>query len=134
VDGWFDTGDVATIDADGFMQITDRTKDIIKSGGEWISSIALENIAIAHPDVAEAAVIGIQHTRWLARPLLVIVPKSGAAQSRDALLAWFRGKVADWWIPNDVVFISQLPHTATGKLQKNALREQFRSYSFLPAE
>jgi 3-(methylthio)propionyl---CoA ligase len=133
-DGWFDTGDIATIDADGFMQITDRSKDIIKSGGEWISSIALENIAVGHPDVAEAAVIGIHHPRWIERPLLVVVPKAGAPQSRDAMLAWFRGKVADWWIPNDVIFVSELPHTATGKLKKSTLREQFHGYCFPAAE
>jgi fatty-acyl-CoA synthase len=129
-DGWFDTGDVATIDADGYMQITDRTKDVIKSGGEWISSIALENIAVGHPDVAEAAVIGIAHPRWLERPLLVVVPRPGTVLSRETILAWFRGKVVDWWIPDDVVFVGELPHTATGKLKKTALREQFRDYSF----
>jgi len=133
-DGWFDTGDVATIDPEGFMQITDRTKDIIKSGGEWISSIALENIAVGHPDVAEAAVIGIHHPRWLERPLLVVVPKPGAPQSRDVMLAWFRGKVADWWIPDDVIYVSELPLTATGKLKKSTFREQFRGYSFPAAE
>jgi len=132
-DGWFDTGDVATIDPDGYMQITDRTKDVIKSGGEWISSIALENMAVGHPDVAEAAVIGIAHPHWGERPLLVVVLQTGTTLSRKAMLDWFRGKVADWWIPEEVLFVSELPHTATGKLKKTALREQFRDYRF-PAE
>ena len=127
-DGWFPTGDVATIDADGFMQITDRSKDVIKSGGEWISSIDLENLAVAHPDVAEAAVIGIFHPKWDERPLLVIVKKPGAAVTKEDLLKFFDGKIAKWWMPDDVAFVDQLPHTATGKLLKTKLREDFKDY------
>ncbi len=127
-DGWFDTGDVATIDAFGYMQITDRAKDVIKSGGEWISSIDLENLAVGHPDVAEAAVIGIAHPKWDERPLLVVVPKSGTNPTRESLLAYMEGKIAKWWMPDDVVFIPEIPHTATGKIQKMALRDQFRDY------
>jgi 3-(methylthio)propionyl---CoA ligase len=127
-EGWFPTGDVATIDADGYMQITDRSKDVIKSGGEWISSIELENIAIAHPAVAEAAVIGIRHARWDERPLLVVQKKPGAQLSREELLDFYRDKVAKWWIPDDVVFVETLPHTATGKLLKTRLREDFASH------
>jgi len=129
-DGWFETGDVATIDARGYVAITDRTKDVIKSGGEWISSIDLENTAVAHPGVAEAAVIGAHHPRWAERPLLCVVLHPGAALTREELLAWFEGKVAKWWIPDDVVFVEELPHTATGKLSKKDLRERFRDYRF----
>jgi fatty-acyl-CoA synthase len=128
-DGWFDTGDVATIDADGFMKITDRSKDVIKSGGEWISSIELENIAVNHPAVTEAAVIGVAHPKWQERPLLVIVPAEADAIDRATMLAWFDGKVASWWVPDDVAFVDKLPHTATGKLKKTALREQFADYT-----
>jgi len=128
VDGWFPTGDVATIDEDGFMQITDRSKDVIKSGGEWISSIDLENIAVSHPQVAEAACIACSHPKWTERPLIVAVLKPGATVTREELLAHFEGKVAKWRIPDDVVFAEELPHTATGKLQKVRLREQFRDY------
>jgi fatty-acyl-CoA synthase len=124
-DGWFPTGDVATIDADGYMQITDRSKDVIKSGGEWISSIELENIAMAHPAVAEAAVVGVRHARWDERPLLIVQIKADAAVTRDDLLAFYEDKVAKWWIPDDVVFVPSLPHTATGKLLKTQLREEF---------
>jgi fatty-acyl-CoA synthase len=131
-DGWFPTGDVATIDADGFMQITDRSKDVIKSGGEWISSIELENIAVAHPAIAEAAVIGVPHPKWDERPVVVAVKKQGAEVTREALLAFYEGKVAKWMIPDDVVFVAELPHTATGKLSKLTLREQFKDYR-LPA-
>ena len=127
-DGWFPTGDVATIDPDGFMQITDRSKDVIKSGGEWISSIDLENLALAHPDVAEAAVIGIVHPKWDERPLLIVVKKAGAVVSKDDLLKFFEGKIAKWWMPDDVAFVDQLPHTATGKLLKTKLREDFKDY------
>jgi len=127
-DGWFDTGDVATIDPLGFMAITDRTKDVIKSGGEWISSIELENHAIGHPGVAEAAVIGVAHPKWGERPLLVVVLKEGKDVGRDELLSWFEGKVVGWWIPNDVAFVDELPHTATGKVRKVELREQFIDY------
>jgi acyl-CoA synthetase (AMP-forming)/AMP-acid ligase II len=126
--GWFPTGDVAAIDADGFMFITDRSKDVIKSGGEWISSIELENIAIAHPAVHEAAVIACRHPKWDERPLLVVVPKPGATISRAELLAFFEGRVAKWQIPDDVVVVAELPHTATGKLQKLKLREQFKDH------
>lgn len=127
-EGFFDTGDVATIDALGYMQITDRAKDVIKSGGEWISSIDVENIAVGHPDVAEAAVIGIVHPKWDERPLLVIVPKEGRSPTRQDLLSFMEGKIAKWWMPDDVVFVDAIPHTATGKIQKLALREQFKDY------
>lgn len=126
--GFFDTGDVGTIDPAGYMLITDRSKDVIKSGGEWISSIELENLAIGHPDVAEAAVIGVAHPKWDERPLLVIVPKPGREPSREAMLAFMTGKVAKWWLPDDVVLVEEIPHTATGKIQKTALRELFRDY------
>ncbi len=127
-DGFFDTGDVATMDPHGYMQITDRAKDVIKSGGEWISSIDLENLAIGHPSVAEAAVVGVKHPKWDERPLLVIVLKQGESASRDDILAFMRGKIANWWMPDDVVFVKDIPHTATGKILKTALREQFRDY------
>jgi acyl-CoA synthetase (AMP-forming)/AMP-acid ligase II len=126
--GFFDTGDVATIDADGYMQITDRAKDVIKSGGEWISSIDLENLAIGHPDVAEAAVIGVAHSKWDERPLLVIVIKDGRQLSRDDLLQFMAGKIAKWCLPDDVQFVADIPHTATGKINKLQLRELFKSY------
>jgi fatty-acyl-CoA synthase len=132
VDGWFPTGDVATIDADGYLRLTDRAKDVIKSGGEWISSIELENIAIGHPGVMEAAVIGVRHAKWDERPLLVVVKKPGADVTREALLDFYAGRTAKWWTPDDVVFVDALPHTATGKLSKRTLREQFRDY-VLPA-
>jgi fatty-acyl-CoA synthase len=125
---WFPTGDVATIDPDGYMQITDRSKDVIKTGGEWISSIDLENTAVAHPAVAEAAVISVAHPKWDERPLLVVVKKQGEQVSRDELLEFYQGKVAKWWIPDDVVFVDELPHTATGKLLKTKLREDFKDY------
>jgi fatty-acyl-CoA synthase len=121
-EGYLDTGDIATIDTHGYMRITDRAKDLIKSGGEWISSVALENAAAGHPAVAEAAAIAVPHTRWGERPLLVAVPKADAAPTREALLAFLKGKFADWWLPDDVVFIDELPHTATGKVDKKALR------------
>ncbi len=127
-DGWFPTGDVATIDADGYMRITDRSKDVIKSGGEWISSIDLENAAMAHPAVAEAAVIGVAHPKWDERPLLVVVKKPGAEVTREELLAFYQGRVAKWSIPDDVVFVDALPHTATGKLLKIKLRDEFRDH------
>jgi fatty-acyl-CoA synthase len=126
--GWFPTGDVATIDADGFMQITDRSKDVIKSGGEWISSIDLENIAMAHPQVHEAAVIALPHPKWDERPLLVVVAKPGTNPTRDDLLAFYEGRIAKWQIPDDVVFVAELPHTATGKLQKLKLRELLKDH------
>jgi len=127
-DGWFDTGDVATIDPAGYMAITDRTKDVIKSGGEWISSIELENTVMGHPAVAEAAVIGVAHPKWTERPLLVVVKAEGQDVSKEELLAYYDGKVATWWIPNDVEFIDALPHTATGKIKKIELRKQFTDY------
>ncbi|MBT8091709.1 MAG: long-chain-fatty-acid--CoA ligase [Gammaproteobacteria bacterium] len=129
-DGWFDTGDVATIDPQGYMAITDRTKDVIKSGGEWISSIDLENAAMGHEAVAQAAVIGIAHPKWTERPLLVVVRAEGKDISKDDMLAYLKGKVADWWIPNDVVFVDELPYTATGKVKKIELRRQFSDYAF----
>jgi acyl-CoA synthetase (AMP-forming)/AMP-acid ligase II len=132
-DGWFPTGDVGTIDPDGYLQITDRSKDVIKSGGEWISSIELENVAMGHPAVAEAAVIGVHHPKWNERPLLVVVKRPGAEVTREALLAYYQDKVAKWWIPDDVVFVEQLPHTATGKLSKLTLRQQFRDFTLAPA-
>jgi fatty-acyl-CoA synthase len=127
-DGWFPTGDVATLDEDGFVQITDRSKDVIKSGGEWISSIDIENFAIAHPAVAEAAVIGVAHPKWAERPLLVVVRKSGQDVGREQLLGFLRDKIAKWWLPDDVVFVESLPHTATGKLSKLTLRQQLKDY------
>ena len=127
--GWFPTGDVATIDGDGYMQITDRSKDVIKSGGEWISSIELENMAVGHPAVAEAAVIGVRHPKWDERPLLIVVRKPGASVTREELLDYLRDKVAKWWLPDDVAFVESLPHTATGKLLKTKLREEFREHS-----
>jgi fatty-acyl-CoA synthase len=127
-DGWFDTGDVATMDQYGYMQITDRSKDVIKSGGEWISSIDLENLAVGHPKIAEAAVIGIKHPKWDERPLLVIVLKKGETATKEELLGFMQGKIAKWWMPDDVVFVDEIPHTATGKIQKLKLREQFKDY------
>jgi 3-(methylthio)propionyl---CoA ligase len=127
-DGWFPTGDVATIDEEGYIQITDRSKDVIKSGGEWISSIELENVAVAHPAVAEAAVIGVHHPKWDERPLLIVQKKPGASLTREELLAFYQDKVAKWWIPDDVVFVEGLPHTATGKLLKTKLRDDFQKH------
>jgi fatty-acyl-CoA synthase len=127
-DGWFPTGDVATIDPDGYMQITDRSKDVIKSGGEWISSIDLENIAVAHPAIAEAAVIGVKHPKWDERPVVVAVKKPGQDVSKDDLLKFYEGKIAKWWMPDDVLFVPELPHTATGKLSKLTLRQQLKDY------
>jgi fatty-acyl-CoA synthase len=127
-EGYFDTGDVATIDPDGYMQITDRAKDVIKSGGEWISSIDLENLAVGHPDVAEAAVIGVHHPKWDERPLLVIVKKEGREPQPNEILRFMDGKIAKWWMPDDVQFVGEIPHTATGKINKLKLREAFRDY------
>ncbi|MDP1894978.1 MAG: 3-(methylthio)propionyl-CoA ligase [Hydrogenophaga sp.] len=126
--GWFPTGDVATIDADGFMQITDRSKDVIKSGGEWISSIDVENIAMAHPAVAMAACVGMKHPKWDERPIVVVVKKPGAEVSRDELLAFYEGKIAKWQVPDDVVFVDAIPLGATGKMQKMTLRQQLKDY------
>jgi fatty-acyl-CoA synthase len=133
-DGYFDTGDVSTIDCYGYMQITDRAKDVIKSGGEWISSIDLENLAIGHPKVAEAAVIGVKHPKWDERPLLVIVLKKDQSASRDDILRFMQGKIASWWMPDEVVFVDEIPHTATGKILKTELRDRFRDYVLPNAE
>jgi acyl-CoA synthetase (AMP-forming)/AMP-acid ligase II len=127
-EGWFDTGDIATIDPDGYMQITDRAKDLIKSGGEWISSIDLENLAVGHPSVAEAAAIAVAHPKWGERPLLVVVRKSDATVDAEEIRDYLRNRVADWWLPDTIVFAEALPHTATGKIQKSKLREQYRDY------
>ena len=134
LDGWFPTGDVATLDRDGFMQITDRAKDVIKSGGEWISSIELENIAMGHPAVAEAAALGMAHAKWDERPLLVVVRKAGRDVSREEILAQYPGKVAKFCIPDDVLFVEEIPHTATGKISKLQLREQLREYRWPSAD
>jgi fatty-acyl-CoA synthase len=131
-DGWFRTGDVVTIDPSGYIEIVDRAKDVIKSGGEWISSIELENIAVGHPAVQEAAVIGAHHPKWDERPLLLVVAKEGGRPSREELLAWYDGKVAKWWVPDDVVFVDSLPHTATGKLLKTELKRRYADH-ILPA-
>ena len=128
VDGWFPTGDVATIDADGFMQITDRSKDVIKSGGEWISSIDIENVAMAHPAVAMAACVGMFHPKWDERPIVVVVKKPGQEVTREELLAFYEGKVAKWQTPDDVVFVDAIPLGATGKMLKTKLREQLKEY------
>ncbi len=127
-DGWFATGDVCTIDPDSYIEITDRAKDVIKSGGEWISSIELENVAVGHPDVAEAAVIGIAHPKWDERPLLVVVRAEGSEVDGESILEYMNGKIAKWWMPDEVAFVDEIPHTATGKIQKLALREQFREF------
>ena len=128
--GWFRTGDVVTIDEDGYVQIVDRSKDVIKSGGEWISSIELENIAVGHGDVAEAAVIGLDHDKWGERPLLVVVKSDGGAADAAEILKIYDGKVAKFCIPDAVEFVDELPHTATGKIQKMTLRERFADYRF----
>ena len=127
-EGWFDTGDVATVDPNGYMQITDRAKDVIKSGGEWISSIDIENLAVGHPEVAEAAVIGVAHPKWDERPLLIVIAKEGCAPTRDSVLKFMDGKIAKWWMPDDVQVVKEIPHTATGKINKVKLREAFRDY------
>jgi fatty-acyl-CoA synthase len=127
-EGYFPTGDVGTIDPDGYLQLVDRAKDVIKSGGEWISSIDLENAATGHPAVGEAAVIGVPHPKWQERPLLLVVPRSGHTATREEVLDYLSGRVAKWWLPNDVVFVDELPHTATGKVLKVALREKFRDH------
>jgi len=127
-EGFFDTGDVSTIDRHGYMQVTDRAKDVIKSGGEWISSIDLENLAVGHPKVAEAAVIGVKHPKWDERPLLVIVLKKDQAATREDILRFMQGKIASWWMPDEVVFVDEIPHTATGKIQKTVLRERFKNF------
>ncbi|MBP8272639.1 MAG: long-chain-fatty-acid--CoA ligase [Sphaerotilus sp.] len=129
-DGWFDTGDIANIDPLGFMQITDRAKDVIKSGGEWISSIEVENVAVGCPGVAEAAVIGLPHPKWSERPLLVVRRAAGSTVSADEVLGFLDGKIARWWMPSGVEFVDAIPHTATGKIQKMDLRKQFKDYVF----
>jgi fatty-acyl-CoA synthase len=127
-DGWFDTGDVALIHPDGSVQLTDRTKDVIKSGGEWISSVDLENAAVAHPEVAEAAAIGVPHPRWDERPILVVVRKPGSTVSGEELCRFLSDKVAKWWLPDAVEFVDEIPHTASGKISKKDLRDQYASY------
>ncbi|MBV1917541.1 MAG: AMP-binding protein, partial [Sphingomonadaceae bacterium] len=128
-DGWFDTGDVATIDVHGFMQITDRTKDVIKSGGEWISSVELENAAMGHPGVAEAAAIGIAHPRWDERPILIVVRKADSDVSEQELTSFLSTKVAKWWLPDAILFVGEIPHTGTGKISKKDLRAQYADYA-----
>ena len=127
-EGWMRTGDVGTIDPDGHLRLTDRTKDLIKWGGEWISSIELENAAIGHPEVAEAAAIGVAHPKWTERPLLLIVPQAGAELDGEEITEFLKDKVAKWWLPDDILFVEALPHTATGKIHKLRLREQYRDY------
>jgi acyl-CoA synthetase (AMP-forming)/AMP-acid ligase II len=127
-DGWFNTNDVATIDSEGYMQIVDRKKDVIKSGGEWISSIDLEDLALRHPDVAQAAVIGVPHPKWDERPLLLVTAAPGATPDKDDILAFFKGKIANWWTPDEVLVVDSLPIGGTGKIQKGELREQYSDY------
>ena len=131
-DGWFATGDVATIDPNGYIHLVDRSKDVIKSGGEWISSIALENIAVSHPDVAEAAVINARHERWMERPLLLVVPREGRTPDKASVMKLYDGTVAKWWLPDDMIVVDELPHTATGKLNKLALRQAYGNYLVKP--
>ena len=126
-DGWFDTGDVATLDAQGYMNIVDRAKDVIKSGGEWISSIDVENIAIGHDAVAECAVVGVPHPKWDERPLLLVVLNPGASLTKEAMLEYLADKIVKWWMPDEVLFVEELPHTPTGKLLKRQLRDQYQS-------
>ena len=126
--GFFPTGDVATIDPDGYLQLVDRAKDVIKSGGEWISSIDLEKTANSHPGVAESAVIGIAHPKWQERPLLLVVRRAGSTVQIEEIMDHLAARIAKWWLPDDVVFVDSLPHTATGKLLKTKLREQFREH------
>jgi len=133
-EGWFRTGDMCAIDPDGYLRITDRAKDVIKSGGEWISSIDLENAAMGHPDVAEAAVIGLPHPKWSERPLLIVVPKEGRRPTKEGLIAFLSGRMAKWMLPDDVVFTEELPHTATGKLLKTKLRETYREHRLLTVD
>ena len=125
-----DVGQAATVDADAYMRITDRSKDVIKSGGEWISSIDLENLAVGHPKVLEAAVIGVHHPKWDERPLLIVQLKPDQKATREEILQYMDGKIAKWWMPDDVQFVDGIPHTATGKILKTALRDQFKDYTF----
>jgi fatty-acyl-CoA synthase len=129
-DGYFDTGDVATVQKDSYMRITDRSKDVIKSGGEWISSIDLENLAVGHPKIAEAAVIGMHHPKWDERPLLIVQVKQGQTVTKEEILKFMEGKIAKWWMPDDVQFVEEIPHTATGKIKKTDLRTKFKDYRF----
>ena len=133
-DSWFDTGDIAKIYPNGFLQLTDRAKDVVKSGGEWISSMDLENEAMGCPGIKEAAVIGAYHPKWDERPLLVVVCEEGQSPSRDDVLAYLAEKVVKWWLPDDVVFVDELPHTATGKVQKVTLRQQYKDYKLPTVE
>jgi fatty-acyl-CoA synthase len=128
VDGWLRTGDVATVDSDGYIRIVDRTKDLVKSGGEWISSVELEGLIMAHPDVAEAAVIAVVHPKWDERPLACVVLRQGATLTREDILNHLEGKVARWWLPDDVVFIEEVPKTSVGKFDKKVLRERFKDH------
>ena len=127
-DGYFQTGDIATIDGEGYLQLVDRAKDVIKSGGEWISSIEVENAAMAHPAVAEAAIIGVSHPKWQERPLLLVVKRPGLEIDRQGMLDFLAARIAKWWLPDDVLFVAELPRTATGKVLKTRLREQYRQY------
>jgi fatty-acyl-CoA synthase len=127
-EGWFRTGDVATLDPQGVMQIVDRSKDVIKSGGEWISSIDLENAALGHPDVAHAAVIGVVHPKWDERPLLIVVPEKGKHPQPNEIIDYLKDKIAKWWLPDDVQFVDEIPLTATGKISKLDLRKRFADY------
>ena len=128
-DGWFRTGDVVTIDAEGYVKITDRTKDLIKSGGEWISSVDVENALMGHPKIKEAAVIAIPHTRWVERPLACIVLEDEASLTPDDVRVYLLERFAKWWLPDVIKFISEIPRTSTGKFQKTTLREMFKDYS-----
>ena len=128
--GWFETGDVAAITPEGYLQITDRTKDVIKTGGEWVSSIEIENAAVNHPSVAEAAVIGRSHPKWTERPLLILVLQEGKEVTRDEMIEFLKDKVQKMAVPDDVVFIDEIPHTATGKINKLGLRETYKDYQF----
>jgi fatty-acyl-CoA synthase len=127
-EGWFATGDVATLDEDGYMRITDRSKDVIKSGGEWISSIDIENAAVGHPDVTEAAVVGVPHPKWDERPLLIVVQKADSQLSKQSVREFLQDKVAKWWLPDDVIFVDEIPHTSTGKILKTTLRERYQDH------
>jgi fatty-acyl-CoA synthase len=126
--GFFDTGDIVTIDKHGYLRLTDRSKDLVKSGGEWISSVDLENLVMNHPDISEAAVIGAKHPKWDERPLVTAVRKNGREVSKDDILAFLKDKIAKWWTPDDVIFVETLPHTSTGKLHKTVLRAKFENH------